>query len=222
MLCGIVLPLTGCQWLRHFFGPKTPPPVAAPVKTPEPYIPPAIQKTLDAGTSKTQAATPDEARLQSPATLGEGANLAVGRSFAAIQFDRESTELDSEARRTLAEYATWFKAHPRVWAVLAGYTDRHGALRYNYQLGMARAIAVQEFLRDQGLDRRKFYPISYGKDFPVDAAATEAADAQNNRVEFKAFVAPADVELPPLTSGGDAVPEVDETGTPAPPAEDLP
>ncbi|MCE5228271.1 OmpA family protein [bacterium] len=142
---------------------------------------PTAVKADDETTSGT--ANTGEMRPANPMGLGEGARLLVGREFDPIYFDSDSTELDSEARRKLNEYVTWLKEpeHGHVWIALVGYCDSGQAVKFGYNLAMARALAAEEFLVANGLDRKRIYSIGYGR-------ATDEPTA--NRVELLGFVGP--------------------------------
>lgn len=193
---GLALP--GCQ--------RTPgePAVTAggfrPIAKPKPAVamPPlaATRATTATAPLQPQLAADDVARPGNPAAWGESAQIAVGRQFEPIFFDADSDELDVNGRQRLREYATWLTVHPQVWVTLAGHTDQLGSTRYSYTLGMARALAVQDFLIGQGLAPGRLYAISFGRDLPAAEGKPAETKALDNRVELLAFIAPLGVPAP--------------------------
>lgn len=148
-------------------------------------------------------------RPVNPQMLGEGARLLVGREFEPIYFETSSTELNSEARRRLTEYVNWLKQpeHAHVWVALVGYCDTQHSARFGFDLAMARAFAVEEFLVANGFDRRRIYSIGYGR-------ANE--EPTSNRVEVLGFVGPQNEE-----EMGKAPAEAEEAPEPEPEREVL-
>ncbi|MCL5270400.1 MAG: OmpA family protein, partial [bacterium] len=195
-----------------------PTPAPAPAATPTPAPPPAPA----ASQSAVPATGGDETRPGNPAAWGEDARALVGRTFAPIYFEFDSAELDSIARRQLAEYAQWLREHPNVWLTLEGHTDSTGSVRYNYNLGMARALAVEDYLRGAGVGADRMFCISYGEERPAVTGADPQSMALNRRTEVLGFVAPLGVEKPaPVAVTGGAAPQA--APAPAPPlAQDIP
>lgn len=144
---------------------------------------PVAAAANDRETTETAALKAGDLRPVNPQTLGEGARLLVGREFEPIFFDGSGTELAAEARRRLTEYVDWLgkPEHGHVWVALVGYCDAGQGVRFGYGLAMARALAVEEFLAGNGLDRRRIYSIGYGRG---DEKPT------SNRVEVLGFVGP--------------------------------
>jgi outer membrane protein OmpA-like peptidoglycan-associated protein len=173
MLVSLLGAAVGCHT-----APKKPSVRATPITTPAPTPKPAAD---DESTSQTAGA--GEMRPANPMALGEGARLLVGREFDPVYFDAESTELDSEARRKLSDYVGWLKQpeHEHVWVAVVGYCDAGQAVKFGFDLAMARALAAEEFLVANGLDRKRIYSIGYGR-------ATD--EPTSNRVEVIGFVGP--------------------------------
>lgn len=153
-------------------------PRITPIATPSVMAAPAA---MDAATTSTTAN--GAMRAANPESLGEGARLLVGREFDPVYFDGDGTELDGEARRILGEYVDWLKGHGQVWLALVGYCGPDQGSKFGYNLAMARALAVEDYLVANGLDRKRIYSIGYGR--------TGSDDATANRVEVMGFMAPS-------------------------------
>lgn len=183
--------------------------------------PVASTHTPQALDRKTTDSGPVE-RPGNPAAWGQGAQVSVGRQFEPIYFDATGAELNYAARQRLINYAQWFKEHPRVWAALAGHADSQDSVRFAYNLAMARALAVQDYLIGQGIERERFYPISFGEEHPAAEGNTPEAQSLNSRVEILAFIAPIGQDSPaPVAADKQSAPIIEATQE-APPAEEIP
>ncbi len=177
----------GCQRGAAVTERAAPPPARRPAARPQPPAP-----TPTPAPPAAEAAPAGESGLTrpaNPAALGEGARMLVGRTFEPVYFDEASAELNGAARRRLTEYARWLGENNRVWLTLMGHADTAHGLDFGYNLAMARALAVEDFLVGHGLARRRLYPISFG-------AAGAGSGELGNRVELMGFMAPAGRDEP--------------------------
>lgn len=158
-----------------------------PIATSAATAAPVGVESKDTDSTATAAIAAGRLRPANPESFGEGARLLVGREFDPVYFDGDTTELDGEARRRLNEYAGWLKDHAQVWVALVGYCDGGHGVRYGYNLAMARALAAEEFLVANGLDRKRIYSIGYGR--------ASAGDHTGNRIEILGFMAPSEPAL---------------------------
>jgi outer membrane protein OmpA-like peptidoglycan-associated protein len=70
--------------------------------------------------------------------------------------------------------------------VIEGYTDNLGSPEVNKRIGMARAIAVRQYLTEQfEIPHDAMRVVSYGADNPVGDNSTQEGRAQNRRVVIK-------------------------------------
>jgi peptidoglycan-associated lipoprotein len=105
-----------------------------------------------------------------------------------VYFDFNSDELRPEARAVLQANAGWLKDHD-VRIQVAGNCDQRGTVEYNLALGQRRAAAVRSYYVHMGVAADRVATISYGKEKPVCAQATESCWKQNRRAEnFEAVV----------------------------------
>ena len=70
-----------------------------------------------------------------------------------------------------------------------GHTDnvpiRNELYSSNWQLSANRAIAVVQYLIDQGVPARRLVAAGFGEHQPIDRKNTESARRKNRRIEFK-------------------------------------
>lgn len=101
-----------------------------------------------------------------------------------VQFGFDSSTISPEAAPVLDQAATLLKENPDVLVVIEGHTDSIGSDEYNMALSIRRAEAVYRYLVNRGVDPERLRVESYGKTRPVADNDSEAARAQNRRVEL--------------------------------------
>src|SRR5690349_8133689 len=156
------------------------------------FRPPAGAETVVA------AATPEDAPIRPPAAPGK-ANPAPAtpasrpssppeRVYAfttRIPFAYDSAHLAPEARPLLDTLTEALQDRAMADKVIRieGHTDAVGSKGYNLRLSYARAVAVQEYLRDaHGLEPSRLRVVGRGKAELYDS--DHPYDASNRRVEF--------------------------------------
>ena len=102
--------------------------------------------------------------------------------FDRIEFNNGSSTLTSASREQLGRIATALTAHPGARITIAGYTDSSGSEAANVALSRARANAVRDALRSQGIVTDRMQAEGYGSQDPVASNATDEGRAQNRRV----------------------------------------
>jgi len=113
-----------------------------------------------------------------------------------VNFAFNSATIDSAARATLVQQASWIKQFPEVRFKVYGHTDLVGSTAYNRRLGLRRAQNVVSFLSSQGIDRSRLEAVvSFGEEQPV--VATQNQERRNRRTitEVSGFVDADDSEL---------------------------
>ena len=101
-----------------------------------------------------------------------------------IYFDFDKFDLSPEARKVLAEKASFLNAHPQMKIRVEGNCDERGTIEYNLALGDRRAKAALDYLVFLGITPERISTISYGKEKPVDPGHNEEAWAKNRRDHF--------------------------------------
>jgi outer membrane protein OmpA-like peptidoglycan-associated protein len=203
---------------RHDAIDRSPPVEAtAPRWVEPPPIAPDASTEIDEAPPQAVVPPVDDRRPGSPVTFGEIARIGVERPFPPIRFEAESAEIGLAARARLQSDAAWLRDRVRVWLVLAGHCDLTAPPEYAYNLGMARALAVQDYLERHGVAGRRMFAVSYGADRPETVADSPGANPLNNRVEVLAFLPPEGVEAPrPVDVTGSDTPAATEPAPPPP------
>lgn len=148
--------------------------------------------TSDSGTTGANASGTGSTTGLSGAEL-EAANAANAAAEAlrsalatrVVNFDYDSSQLSQKDFATLNAHARYLAQTTGAKVTLAGHTDERGTREYNMALGERRALAVQTFFLTNGVTQGQIDTVSYGKEVPVNEATSEAAWAENRRVEIK-------------------------------------
>ncbi|MCY4397996.1 MAG: OmpA family protein [Gemmatimonadetes bacterium] len=110
-----------------------------------------------------------------------------------VYFDYDESAIRSDTEQRLRAKLDILRNNPGVQLRLEGHADERGTSEYNIALGNERAESVMQFFTGFGLDANRFSSVSYGEERPAAQGSTEAAWAQNRRVEFV------------VTAGGDDI-----------------
>ncbi len=100
-----------------------------------------------------------------------------------VFFPQDSSDLNDAAQTALLGVATDLEDNPGLTVELGGYTDRRGALDYNYGLGQRRVNAVRRFLIDRGISLARIRAASLGP-----ASEDNLSDAKKRRVTIRLMV----------------------------------
>jgi outer membrane protein OmpA-like peptidoglycan-associated protein len=103
---------------------------------------------------------------------------------ATFKFDFDKADLKPKSREILSRIAGILLASKGYGLSVFGYTDDVGSAEYNKKLSVRRADAVRDYLVEAGIDPSIINASGYGKTNPLVKGATEAARAQNRRVEI--------------------------------------
>lgn len=101
-----------------------------------------------------------------------------------IHFDFDKFSLSPEARKVLAEKASFLNAHPEIKIKVEGHCDERGTREYNLALGERRAKSAQDYLIFLGINPARTATISYGEEMPLYPGRNEEAWAKNRRAHF--------------------------------------
>jgi peptidoglycan-associated lipoprotein len=101
-----------------------------------------------------------------------------------IYFDFDKSEIKPEFAAVVAAHSRNLASHPNLHVKLEGNTDERGTREYNIGLGERRAQAVRRALMLQGVAQSQLATVSFGAERPAVEGDTEAAWAQNRRVEL--------------------------------------
>lgn len=111
-------------------------------------------------------------------------------------FKSSSAALEEKGKKQLNVLAKTVKELQRKipkniqWVLrVDGHTDnvpiRNELYSSNWQLSANRAIAVVQYLIDQGVPARRLVAAGFGEHQPIDRKNTESARRKNRRIEFK-------------------------------------
>ncbi|MGC9070743.1 MAG: OmpA/MotB family protein [Elusimicrobiales bacterium] len=104
-----------------------------------------------------------------------------------ILFDSGSAVLKSQAQNILLPVINELKKLPND-IVIEGHTDnvpiKGGRYATNFELSMARAYSVIEFMRKNGIDPRRLSGIGYGEWRPIADNSTPEGRSKNRRIEI--------------------------------------
>ena len=145
---------------------STPPPPAPPAPVPAPAIVPPEPVRDDAVAS----ASLDDLNKNSP--------------LRPVFFEYDSDELSPAGQQILNEDAGVLKKYATWTVTIEGHCDERGTAEYNLALGERRAVTTRAYLMSLGIAADRLRTVSYGKEFPFDAARSEAAFAKNRRAHF--------------------------------------
>jgi outer membrane protein OmpA-like peptidoglycan-associated protein len=109
-------------------------------------------------------------------------------SLPGISFETGKAVLKPTAQLTLAKLAGIAQVFPAVNMRVEGYTDSTGKAETNQKLSEARAKAVYDFLKAQGVADTRLAYQGLGPASPVADNATKEGRAKNRRVEIVAAV----------------------------------
>lgn len=115
---------------------------------------------------------------EEPKPVDNTPSTTSAHEFSTVYFNFDSSELTSEARRTLEGHGREMRANESLRIRVEGHCSEEGTPEYNLALGNRRARIVREFLVNYGIDGSRIDTISYGEERPAGRGE------QNRRAEF--------------------------------------
>lgn len=117
-----------------------------------------------------------------------------------ILFDPGRAKLKDAGKKALEQLAGVLREFRDRDFLVAGHTDNvpvhHSRYRSNWELSVARALRVVEFLQKSGMDPHHLAAAGFSEFDPVADNATEEGRAKNRRIEI--IVMPKVSELPAI------------------------
>lgn len=101
-----------------------------------------------------------------------------------IYFDFDQAGIRQDMVSVLTRNAEYLKTVPGARIVLEGNSDERGTNEYNMALGERRAINVQQYLTNMGIDAGRMQTLSYGEEKPLFLGHDEEAYSGNRRVDL--------------------------------------
>lgn len=105
-------------------------------------------------------------------------------SLSDILFDFDRATLRREAELNLAKVAVILEQFPEMHITIEGHTDNVGTEEYNQKLSERRAVAVHDFLVEQGVAAERMETRGYGMSQPVASNDTPEGRQKNRRVDL--------------------------------------
>jgi len=106
-------------------------------------------------------------------------NLTLGTIYFAFDSDRIQ-----ESERSKLEQAAEYMKKNNIGLIIEGNCDERGSAEYNRGLSERRAIAVQQYLGQLGVQENRCKTVGYGFERPAVQGHDEAAWAKNRRADL--------------------------------------
>ena len=101
-----------------------------------------------------------------------------------VRFEFDSYQIRGEDTQVLDQNADMMKANPGWMVLIEGHADQRGTTDYNLALSERRARASMNYLVSRGVRANRISVISYGKEHPLCAEASEDCWSLNRRAHF--------------------------------------
>ena len=100
-----------------------------------------------------------------------------------FEYDRSTVRADEASK--IEQVAGAFKGKGADFALLIeGHCDERGTEEYNRSLGESRALRIRELLMNSGVEGKRIFTRSFGKDQPASVGHDETVWSKNRRGEF--------------------------------------
>lgn len=147
--------------------------------------PPAEPASAPASTRAPAATAPAPTPRQAPVE-----QQPTAPNLEEIYFEFDQATLTSDARRLLQRHARTLKDNSETKVRIAGFTSSAGTAEHNKALSERRAVAVKNYLVEQGISARRLTTVGYGDTRPVaretnPSDQNSAAARKNMRVQFE-------------------------------------
>ncbi|MBJ7428331.1 MAG: OmpA family protein [Bacteroidia bacterium] len=114
-------------------------------------------------------------------TLNIGDQLVLKKVF----FATNKSDLLPESTNALQALLKTMEDNPNLFIEIIGYTDNIGNEEKNILLSENRAIAVANYLIENGISEQRIKKAGFGSSNPIGNNSTEAGRALNRRIEIK-------------------------------------
>jgi OmpA-OmpF porin, OOP family len=101
-----------------------------------------------------------------------------------IRFENNSYTVSNSSSATLAAIANYLLKNTTVVILIEGHTDNVGSITNNLLLSRKRALQVQQFLVQKGIDENRLFMVAWGEEKPRTNNTTNEGRAINRRVEI--------------------------------------
>ena len=111
---------------------------------------------------------------------GEGEDMEARQ----VLFKLNADNIQTDFTVMLNDVVSRMEANPRLKVEVVGHADDTGGKDYNLRLSINRAVAVKQYLMEQGISERRIITYGKGSTQPVSSNETEEARMRNRRVEI--------------------------------------
>jgi len=129
-------------------------------------------------------------RLQVVYTKNVSENMDMGIvqqiSHNKIFFKAGKFDLDEQQKQQLATLVEQLNSDSEITLSIEGHCDDGEAEMYSFDISEKRAIAIKDFLIEEGVSESRLTAMGYSNEEPDAGSGTNQAKAQNRRVEFSA------------------------------------
>jgi len=101
-----------------------------------------------------------------------------------FEFNNTKFKADPQTDNSISEFKTWLDRYSGSMLSVTGNADLVGTAEYNKGLGLKRALAVQKYLLDKGIDQARIITESLGETNPAADYLTVEGRAKNRRTEI--------------------------------------
>jgi outer membrane protein OmpA-like peptidoglycan-associated protein len=102
-----------------------------------------------------------------------------------IFFVQSKAEILPDSEPELERLLKLMNENPRLEIELSGHTDNRGSASANIKLSEERALAIVNYLIENGIDKQRLEFKGYGGTRPIASNANEVSRSKNRRVEIK-------------------------------------
>jgi OOP family OmpA-OmpF porin len=101
-----------------------------------------------------------------------------------VNFDESTTTFRSSAVPILQRIVALANTCRNAAIEITGHTDSSGDERWNVRLSLARAVAIADYLVQQGIAAKRLIATGAGSSLPIADNATRHGRGLNRRIEF--------------------------------------
>lgn len=102
-----------------------------------------------------------------------------------VYFELDKSAVSGDHLSMLEAHAEFLLRNPGKGVLLEGNADNRGSNEYNLALGQRRADAVRDIMFSNGVSENQLESLSFGEEKPRALGNTEAAWAENRRVDIR-------------------------------------
>jgi outer membrane protein OmpA-like peptidoglycan-associated protein len=101
-----------------------------------------------------------------------------------IKYKSNSSELTTESKFVLDEFALYLKSNTKIKIQIQGHTDDVGDDKNNMALSSDRAFTVMQYLQNTGIEGKRLSFMGFGETKPLLPNTSDENRAKNRRTEF--------------------------------------